>query len=319
MNRKRLVGVVIAGIAVAVGTAAAQSGLIRGLTSGGEIKSVLVGSDGAVNITGTISSGIESSVSTDNSTSTPLGAGGVYTGTYEDVTNFSSLTAVIETDQATATNGACVQFSDDASNLVREACQTLAAGSWFFSLPSDAKYVRIKYTNGATPQGTFVLQTIKRTVAPTEPIVPLGAAITDLNVATISRGHLFGRRSTGAWDPVGINSSGEISVAAQSAATAQTESTGMTSDTTILAALASRRLMTLQCWEDAGAVAEAEIRHGVESGGSCTGAIIQHVRFTANEAQGPLYLGDRGVAVASGICADVTSGSISCALSTVTE
>ena len=65
-----------------------------------------------INITGFIS--------TDNTTSTPLGIGGVFTGTWEDITNIAMIYVSMTADQASATDGLTIQFSPDQSTVISE-------------------------------------------------------------------------------------------------------------------------------------------------------------------------------------------------------
>lgn len=117
----------------------------------------------------------------------------------------------------------------------------------------------------------------------------------------------------------GSNNVGNVDIEVMgTAATVGAGSTTVTSDETLVAAVANTRLITLTLVEDAGGAAVGFIRHGVEGGGNCTGNIIAAYNFAANGVSHFNY-GDRGVAVASGVCVDRTSGSITAAWASLVE
>jgi len=139
---------------------------IRALTSGDVVSAV---QSGAWNI------GTANVESTNNSSTATLGANGVFTGTADDLQNYVALIVMIYADQASAASGASVQFSEDSTHWDYLETFTVAAGvtrSQIFT--RHARYVRMVYTNGATPQGAFRLQTSLLAVAPS----PFALALT---------------------------------------------------------------------------------------------------------------------------------------------
>jgi hypothetical protein len=104
---------------------------------------------------------IPGTVSTANSSAVALGGGAVFTGTSEDVSSYGAILVAVFSDQASATGGLSFQFSSDGTNWDHTRAVTIAASAgMLFSLSPNAKFFRIVYTNGATPQGSFRLQTI---------------------------------------------------------------------------------------------------------------------------------------------------------------
>lgn len=100
-------------------------------------------------------------VSTNNSTSTPLGISGVFTGTSDDISSYSAVTIQIYSDKASATDGLSIEFSTDGTNWDEKHTATIAAASErVFTFPTHAQYYRIVYTNGGTGQTVFRLQSI---------------------------------------------------------------------------------------------------------------------------------------------------------------
>lgn len=102
-------------------------------------------------------------VSTDNSTTQTLGVDGMYTGNWEDITNFGVIVISVTSNVASATDGLMVQFSSDSTvaGIISDDDYTFNAGTKkTFSFQAAAKYFRVMYTNGGTIQSSFNLQTI---------------------------------------------------------------------------------------------------------------------------------------------------------------
>lgn len=100
-------------------------------------------------------------ISTANSTTSVLGAAGVFTGTSEDVTNYSLIQVSVYSSHASATDGLSIQQSSDGTNWdIVDTYTILAATGKTFSFQPSARYFRIVYTNGGTLQTSFRLQTI---------------------------------------------------------------------------------------------------------------------------------------------------------------
>ncbi len=109
-------------------------------------------------------------VSTLNSTATPLAGGASFTGTGEDVSSYGLIKVNIFADQIPATSGIKLESSKDNVNwdTISEdpgldfAAAAINHGMTFALVPA-AQYFRVVYTNGATPQTVFRLQTIYKT------------------------------------------------------------------------------------------------------------------------------------------------------------
>lgn len=109
------------------------------------------------------------SILTGNSTTSNLGNGGVYTGTFVDVHPGGHLSIFVKADQASATDGLQVQWSTDGANLSGTShtftftSDMVSAGNGqFYRIPILGYFFRVKYTNSTTPQTSFVIQTIWR-------------------------------------------------------------------------------------------------------------------------------------------------------------
>lgn len=103
-------------------------------------------------------------ISTVNSSTSTLAISGVFTGTSEEVTAYSSITIYVYTNVASATDGLSIQQSNDGTNwdvidVYTVPAMTAGQGKTY-GVQATARYFRLVYTNGGTIQGTFRLQTV---------------------------------------------------------------------------------------------------------------------------------------------------------------
>ena len=109
----------------------------------------------------TVTVGSNSLVSTVNSTAVNLGVGAVFTGTSEDVSEYSMINATVFSSHASATDGLSLQQSSDGTNWDMVDAYTIpAATGKTFSIAVNAKFYRLVYTNGATLTTSLRIQTI---------------------------------------------------------------------------------------------------------------------------------------------------------------
>lgn len=127
---------------------------------------VLAGSDGdyvpiTVDSSGALRVDINGTVSTNNSSTAVLAGGAVFTGTSDDCLNYNEIRITVIASHASATDGLSIQQSSDNSNWDITDTYTIPATTGkTYSVPRQARYFRIVYTNGATLQTSFRLQTI---------------------------------------------------------------------------------------------------------------------------------------------------------------
>lgn len=142
----------------------------------------------------------------DISTTTPLAANATYTSGWMDTDGWSGIEVSIATNQLSAAEGIVLEFTDDtqvAVPVVRSSTSrtfsTIDAANGFliFRLGVRLDGFRIKYTNGATPQGSFFLEVVMRAVPVELPQGPFGATIGPTNVAVMTRGSLIAPDSSG--------------------------------------------------------------------------------------------------------------------------
>lgn len=111
--------------------------------------------------TGAVRVDLNGTVSTNNSSTAVLAGGAVFTGTWEDVLNYNEIRVSVVASHVSASDGLSIQQSSDGTNIDFTDTYTIpAATGKTYSVPRQARYYRAVYTNGATLQTSFRLQTI---------------------------------------------------------------------------------------------------------------------------------------------------------------
>lgn len=103
-------------------------------------------------------------ISTVNSTSTPLAGNATFTGTGEDVKDYGVISIAIYSSHISSTNGLEFQFSPNNTNWYTTDNYSYSSTATVknYSLAPVARYFRVKYTNGATLQTSFFIETSYR-------------------------------------------------------------------------------------------------------------------------------------------------------------
>ena len=116
------------------------------------------------NAIGTVSVGSNSLVSTVNSTVANLAAAAVFTGTSEDISEYSDISVSVFASHASATDGLSMQQSADGTNWdvtdVYSIAAATAGNGKIFHLGVSARFYRLVYTNGATLTTSLRIQTL---------------------------------------------------------------------------------------------------------------------------------------------------------------
>lgn len=121
-------------------------------------------------------------ISAANSSTTPLGANAVFTGTSVSTLNYGAIVVNVFSDQPSAAGGLSVQQSSNGTNWDDTDGYTISASTALkVVIPRQAAFVRIVYTNGATLQGTFRLQTLLSPQMPTASAVSPADGVTTAN------------------------------------------------------------------------------------------------------------------------------------------
>jgi hypothetical protein len=151
---------------------------------------------------------------TGNCTTTTLGSGGVFTGTWKEVTNWNSVQVGVYSDKASATNGLNIQFSYDGTTVHHNHYYTYAGASTgiSYAFALEFRYFRIVYTNTTSAQTVFKLQSILKASAAQASQYRLINSLDDETQASVTRSLIFGKTTGGGggYVDVKVNPSGAL-------------------------------------------------------------------------------------------------------------
>ena len=189
---------------VSQATAALQTTGNASLASIDAKTAALVGGRVPMDASGTIFAG--------NSSTTPLAAAGVFTGTAQDTLGFGTITIQAFADVVSATDGLLVEWSPDGTNWDDSDPFTVAAGNGrFFTFGPQARFFRVRYINGATLQTAFRLQTIGKICYVKPSCHRLSEVISDDSDAELQKAVVAGRTSTGTYVNIATSTAGALS------------------------------------------------------------------------------------------------------------
>lgn len=139
-------------------------------------------------------------VSVLNSSATPLGSGGVFTGTFEDIKDFVLVTISVFSNVVSAADGLAFQWSHDGISVDRQEATPVVAGTGrAFAFAPRARYFRIVYTNGASAQAQFRLGVVYRRSGTGLITKPIKGAVNGDNFAQLVQATILGRKSDGTY------------------------------------------------------------------------------------------------------------------------
>lgn len=162
-------------------------------------------------------------ISIGNTTSNILLATSNYTGYFEDVSDYSSITTSVYSDVPSSSNGFLFQFSSDGSNVDVSQSYTAKSGGYLQNFPIINRYIRVSYSNGNTPQTAFRLQSIYNYYKNTNPGQFANEKLTDASFLQLSKNILTGRNASGAYENIGaVGSKLNINVPITAAGTLST-------------------------------------------------------------------------------------------------
>ena len=156
---------------------------------------------------------ITGTLDANNSTTTPLGISGVFTGTATEVLGGSTIAVSVTSDVASATDGLEVQQSTDSTNW--DFCDeyTINAGSAKnFSINPHARYYRIVYTNGTVAQTFFRLQAVIKSGAYLDSSHRIQDPISEDDDARLRKSIITGKKDNGDFDNASLTNKGQFKV-----------------------------------------------------------------------------------------------------------
>lgn len=154
-------------------------------------------------------------ISTDNSTTTPLGSGGVFQGLSADVLQFGVIQILVNASHDSAALGLVFQASHDSVTWFDTDSYNYIAGSVkTYSLAPAARHFRVKFTNGGTAQTDFTLQTIFKKTYTKPSSHRIGDVMVADDDAEIVQAVIAGKSTAGggSYVDVKVNPSGALTV-----------------------------------------------------------------------------------------------------------
>jgi hypothetical protein len=151
--------------------------------------------------------------SAENSSTTILTANDTFEGQWVDVQQFSVIIVSVKSDVASATDGLMVEWSSDGSTKRGEDVFTIPANTdKTFSFQPVRRYVRVKYTNSASNQSLFDLETQLKA----DYVKPSSHRIADPIIsdddAELVKAVITGLRDDGSFDNASLTNKGQFKV-----------------------------------------------------------------------------------------------------------
>lgn len=231
-------------------------------------------------------------VDTGNSTTTPLAGNASFTGTGKDTLGYSYVSVYVYSDQNSASAGVKIEFSSDNSNWNDATVDTFTAGNaapndgQTYLAPCRARYFRVVYTNGATLQTTFRLNSVLRVGSLAGDVIPVADVPTALaDHAQLVKSALMGKTTAGGgtWVDVKVNPSGALTAAV----------TAADGDVFVRSNAAStfpvNATQVTSPWVISGAVTEATLDAAIVSQGTALGTIKNLMTAGSVTTAAPTY------------------------------
>lgn len=157
---------------------------------------------------------IEGVIDANNTTSTPLGAGGNFTGAWTEIKDYNSINLGVFSDVASATDGLRIEYSFNGVSVHHFHLWTFAGGAngVAYQLAAEFRYFRVNYTNGATPQASFLLQSNLKPTALFPSSYRASQTFTSQSQVILTKGIIVGETTGGGggYVAVKVNPSGAL-------------------------------------------------------------------------------------------------------------
>lgn len=175
-----------------------------------------INADGSISIDnngGPLDVTIFGKVDTNNTTTTPLGAGGMFIGGVTDILRIAIIFVSVYADVASGADGLAIQQSNDGTHWDWvDYFNILAATGKTFSINPALKYFRVVYTNGGTPQGSFRLQTVLKSTNAKPSAHRIQDSIVADDDAELIKAVIAAKRPSGIYENVDANPEGKLEV-----------------------------------------------------------------------------------------------------------
>jgi hypothetical protein len=132
-------------------------------------------------------------ISTSNSTTAPLSGSATFTGTWEEVTQYASITTITKSDVA---GTLYIEFSPDATNVDRilQVSDGTSGDVGIHAFIPVARYFRVRYVNGGSAQSYLRLQCLlNKTGRSALPVSRFNSSLTDYSDVLNTRSGIVGK------------------------------------------------------------------------------------------------------------------------------
>lgn len=152
-------------------------------------------------------------VDVNNSSTVELGVGGVFTGAATEILGFQSICVSIFSNAASAANGLKLEFSQDGTNWDHITQLSIPAGNEITTILSNRlRYFRVVYTNGASTQSSFRLQTVLEMGMASGTVREMSVGPTAGDLAQLTRAVISGTTGGSVFTDVKVSPSGTLQV-----------------------------------------------------------------------------------------------------------
>ena len=172
-------------------------------------------SETTLNSSTALPTALQGVVDAGNSSTTPLGAGEVFTGTAMDLLNYAVINVNVNSNVASATDGLSVQFSPDGTNWDHAHSTNYTSGGKGYIFNVEYRYARVVFTNGASAQGTFRLQTILKPQLVPPSLYTLDQTVSGNMFAQLGRSQLVAKTPGGTYTSINCTAGGNLKVAVE--------------------------------------------------------------------------------------------------------
>ena len=157
---------------------------------------------------------LQSHQCTDNTTTIPLSADGVYIGAnWQDMLDYGVLTIGIVSDADSAVDGLEIQWSQDGINAIDYDKFTVVGGiAKTFTFGPAHRYYRVKYTNGSEAQSNFQLTSIIRRTYVKPSSHRIADSIVSDDDAELTKAVITGLRPDGVFDNANLTQQSNLKV-----------------------------------------------------------------------------------------------------------
>jgi hypothetical protein len=146
--------------------------------------------DGKLQANGAISAG--------NTSSTPLGAGGNFTGTWEEIVKYDSISVGIYSNVNSATDGFKFEYSYDGISVHHTHIYTYSAADGIdYNFTAGFRYFRVNYTNNSVAQTSFKIISVLKSSSLFPSSYRLSQTITDQFASIITKSVIVGKTTGG--------------------------------------------------------------------------------------------------------------------------